>query len=179
MNNRKELAELIHQWADNPESYFMCNLACNPTKTKWTPTPESNLSDWKLIIPPKKWGSKYHEKGFYVEANGNVEKFDDVPDAFQNELLAQYRVRENKEQAEDLAKLLKEIATIDAWACEFKFKKAFKYGNRNYYIFHHIANNLHVYTNECHTKNPGRVYMTEEGCKLLCEKIKSGEVELP
>ena len=174
MNNRKELAELIQQWYENPDSYFtVCDM-----KSIYTPNSESNLNDWKLIVPIKKWKSKYHEKGFYVEANGNVENFDDVPDTFQNELLAQFRVREIKKQAKDLAKILKEVSLIDAWACEFRFKREFKYGNRNYYIFYHIANNLHVYTKECHTKNPGRVYMTKEGCKLLCEKLNSGEVEL-
>ena len=178
MNNRKELAKLIQKWADNPDSYFT-NIYCGElSKVRTIPSDKSNLDDWELVIPPKKWKSKYHEDGFYVEANGNIEKFDDVPDTFQNELLAQFRVRETKKQAKDLAKLLKEIATIDAWACEFGYKKEFEYDKPNYYIFYHACNKEWTYNNVYYVKNLGRVYMTEEGCKLLYEKLNSGEVEL-
>ena len=175
MNNRKELAELIQQWSDNPDSYF----TIGGVKSIYTPNSESNLNDWKLIVPPKKWKSKYHEKGFYVEANGNVENFDDVPDTFQNELLAQFRVRETKKQAKDLAKILKEVSLIDAWACEYGYKIQFEYDKPdNYFIFYHAASKEWIYSNAYYVKHPGRVYMTEEGCRLLCKKLNSGEIEL-
>ena len=151
MNNRKELADLILHWADNPDSYF----TIEGVKSNYIPSPESKLEVWKLIIPPKKWEPKiYKYNAIY------------------------HTTRETVQQANDLERLLKEIATIDALACEFGYKKEFEYDKPNYYIFYYAGDKKWTYTNVYYSTQPGRIYMTEEGCRLLCEKLNSGEVEL-
>ena len=154
MNNRKELAKLIQQWAYNPDSYF----EFNGNKVNILPIPTSDIHNWKLIIPPKKWQPT--NKAYCVNPRTNI------------------FTRETQKQSDDLIKLLKEIATIDSWACEFGYKKEFEYDKPNYYICYHAGDKEWTCTSVYYIKNLGRVYMTEEGCKLLCEKIKSGEVEL-
>ena len=64
MNNRKQLAELIQAWADNPDSYFIRYDGIGTT----TPSSESNLNEWKLVIPPKEQPMQK-----YIELNLDME----------------------------------------------------------------------------------------------------------
>ena len=157
MNNRKELAKLIQQWADNPDSYFKY---CR-TKAELIPNSESDLNKWELVIPPKKWEPKGGCYRATLYMANNIFRRDTI------------------EQAKNLTKLLKEVIIIDAWACEFGYKRKFEYDKANYYIFYSDKGKKLDYSNSYSFNHPGRVYMTQEGCRLLCEKINSGEVELP
>lgn len=64
MNNRKQLAELIQAWADNPDSYF----EIKGEKIRYIPGGESNLNEWELVIPPKE-----HPMQKYIYLNLDME----------------------------------------------------------------------------------------------------------
>ena len=53
MNKRKELAKMIQEWADNPDSYFKYDIGTGWETSRFVPNMMSDLSYWRLVIPPK------------------------------------------------------------------------------------------------------------------------------
>ena len=56
MNNRKELAELFRQFAENEDAYFEHSnpITLNGWKrTDGNPSVTSSIKDWRVVIPPK------------------------------------------------------------------------------------------------------------------------------
>ena len=83
-----------------------------------------------------------------------------------------------EEQAEQLAKQIRNLALLDAWATEKGYKKEWEAGTYNWYVFFDNSSRGWEHCSTYNYKRLGQVYMTEEGAKATADALNSGVLVL-
>lgn len=175
MNKREQLVELYKQYAVEDTSYFEYSyLSEKWSKSTTTPNIQSNLDNWRLVIPLKIYEPKIGE--WYVNLFNNpiqINNFitaDDLESARKAGI-----IRETKGQAEELAKILRETCMLHAWACENRVNSKFIENECSYSVMiskEKASPTMHF------TYKYGVAYMTKEGANSAAKLINSGELVL-
>lgn len=173
MNNQKkfkQLAELFTKASENEDAYF--TFKNYPVDS--IPGIESDLKEWDVIIPPKKWEPR--PGAFNLE--GSFDMFESpTPTGVPNEY-SKVGMTGTPKELDERAKILKWTALVHAYVCE---KNGGPVGLDNHknkcYIFKDSSGEYRI-QKRWNTTNPSIVYMPERIVELLINDIANRVVKL-
>ena len=166
----KEIAKMWQELAENEDAYFenIKNRQSEWEKTNLAPNIDSDLDNWRVTIPPKKWTPTL--KKYQIDKDLKVYEH-------WSHVTATVLSRNTVEQAERLANKIRTLATISAYVDEHDGHAEFVYGQENHFIVN-IEIKMYEKTSAWTNYSPERVYMTKSCAVELADKINSGEIEI-
>ena len=171
MNDRQDLADLVQHWADSPDSYFeLKTMGQSWVRQDNVPDVNSNLSWWRVVIPPKE--IELEKGSFYFNYYGGTSI--NLCIAFKYGT-----VRKTKELAEQSARRVLESNRLSALVDQIAGEPyEFKTEVHNFSIF--FDANPKEWKTKIHTISfsPEKVYGTKETMEKVCQILNDGLFKL-
>ena len=171
MNKRKELAKMIQEWADNPDSYFKYDIGTGWETSRFVPNMMSDLSYWRLVIPPKEIKLEKYEFGF----NSLNHVFESC--ALNHPMYGTNR--KTKELAEQSARRVLQSDRLSALVDQIAGEPyEFKAGATNTILYQSSGMGKWRMETNTYSYSPERIYGTEETMKKVCQILNDGLFKL-
>jgi len=169
MANRQKLATMIQKWADNPDSYFErddTGTGAGWETSRLIPNVVSDLSCWRLVIPPKE--IELEKGSFYFNYYGGTSI--NLCIAFKYGT-----VRKTKALAEQSARRVLESNRLSALVDQIAGEPyEFKAGATNTILYRDSGMGKWKMETNTYSYSPERIYGSEETMKKVCHILNDG-----